>query len=79
MPYLLARHGVRDYRHWRALSAGMHVLQGFRDPGDADVAVFLFEVENRARAETLMSRPGGEKVTAEAGVQLPFGIHWLGK
>jgi quinol monooxygenase YgiN len=86
VPYLLVRHGVRDYAHWRALfdadaadqrAAGMHVLHVFRDPADAHVAVFLFEVEDRARAEAFMQRPGAEKIAEEAGVQPPFDVHWL--
>jgi hypothetical protein len=93
MPYLLVRHGVRDYAHWRALfdadaadqrAAGMHVLHVFREPGNPpdvapNVAVFLFEVEDRARAEAFMARPGGEKIAEAAGVQPPFDVHWLEK
>jgi quinol monooxygenase YgiN len=88
MPYLLVRHGVRDYAHWRALfdadaadqrAAGMHVLHVFRDPGNPNIAVFLFEVEDRARAEAFMARPGGEKIAEAAGVQPPFDVHWLEK
>ena len=88
MPYLFARHGVRDYAHWRALfdadapnqrAAGMHVMHVFREAGDPEVAAFLFEVEDRARAEAFMSRPGGEEIAAQAGVQPPFSLHWLEK
>ena len=88
MPYLLVRHGVRDYAHWRALfaadaadqrAAGMHVLHVFRDPENQNIAVFLFEVEDRARAEAFMARPGGEKIAEAAGVQPPFDVHWLEK
>ena len=88
MPYLLVRHGVRDYAHWRALfdadaegqqAAGMHALHVLRDPIDPHVAVFLFEVEDRARAEAYMGRPGGEKIAEAAGVQPPFDVQWLEK
>ncbi|HSR64980.1 MAG TPA: hypothetical protein VLM17_05170 [Xanthomonadaceae bacterium] len=88
MPYLLVRHGVRDYARWRALfdadaagqrAAGMHVLHVLRDPADPHVVVFLFEVADRARAEAFMQRPGGGKIAEEAGVQPPFDIHWLEK
>lgn len=88
MHYLLARHGVRDYAHWRRLfdadapnqrEAGMRVLDVFREPGDPDCAVFLFAVADRARAEAFMARPGGEKIAEEAGVLPPFGLHWLEK
>jgi hypothetical protein len=41
--------------------------------------VFLFEVEDRARAEAFMARPGGEKIAEAAGVQPPFDVHWLEK
>ena len=88
MPYLLVRHGVRDHARWRAMfdadapdqrAAGMHVLHVFRETGDPNVAVFLFEVEDRARAEAFMARPGGEEIAAAAGVQPPFDVHWLEK
>jgi hypothetical protein len=88
MPYLLVRHGVRDYAHWRALfdadaadqrAAGMHVLHVFRDPENQNIAVFLLEVEDRARAEAFMARPGGEKIAESAGVQPPFDVHGLEK
>ena len=86
MPYLLARHGVRDYARWRALfdadaagqrAAGMRVLHVLRDAADPHVVVFLFEVEDRARAEAYMQRPGAARIAEEAGVQPPFDVHWL--
>ena len=88
MPYLLVRHGVRDYAHWRALfdadaadqrAAGMHVLHVFRDPANPNIAVFLFEVEDRARAEAFMARPGGEQSAEAAGVPPPVDVPWLEK
>lgn len=86
MPYLLVRHGVRDYAHWRALfdddapnqrEAGMHALHVFRDPANPNSAVFLFQVDDRVRAEAFMSRPGGEAMARQAGVQPPFDSQWL--
>ena len=88
MAYLLVRHGVRDFDHWRALfdadaprqrAAGMRVLHVFREPADPNIAVFLFEVDDRARAEAFMSRPGGEEIAAQAGVQPPSDLYSLEK
>jgi hypothetical protein len=84
MQYLLVRHGVRDYPHWRGLfdadaegqrGAGMHVLHILRGRSEPDVVVF--RNEDRARAEAYMGRPGGEEIAETAGVQPPFEMHWL--
>ena len=86
MPYLLARHRVRDFDQWKRVfdeetrrqrDVGMRVLHVFRDPADAGAATFLMEVEDRARAEAFMSRPGSEQIAEEAGAQPPFDVHWL--
>lgn len=86
MPYLLVRHGVRNFDQWKRVfdeetlrqrDAGMRVLHVLRDPSDASTATFLMEVEDRARAEAFMARPGSEQIAEEAGAQPPFDVHWL--
>ena len=86
MPVLLVRHGVRDYAHWRRLfdedagsqrEAGMHVHGVWRDAADPRQVVFLFDIDDRARAEAFMARPGGEEMVERAGVEPPFEVRWL--
>ena len=77
MPYLLVKHGVKDYNKWSEvftaqkdanLQYGMKLAWLMRDVNDPNMLVFMFEIESIAKAEEFMNLPGQEKVGEEAGV-----------
>lgn len=86
MPHLLVTHGVQDFARWKALfdadaggqrEAGMRPLQVWRDLDDPQLATFLIEVADRARAEAFMARPDNARIGEQAGVRPPFALRWL--
>ena len=77
MPYLLVKHGVKDYSKWFEVftaqsganeSYGMKLAWVMRDVNDPNMVVFMFEIESIAKAQEFMNLPGQEKVGEEAGV-----------
>ena len=77
MPYLLVKHGVKDFDRWNKVFSsdrdgltqyGMKLEWLMRDINDSNMVVFMFEVESIAKAEEFMNLPGREKVGEEAGV-----------
>ena len=74
---LLVHNNVTDFDHWRrvfdsqaetARAAGLNLIQLWRSVDDTNEVFFLFEVEDRGRAEALMSAPEAATVGSEAGV-----------
>ena len=74
---LLARNRVKDFAQWKrvfdsqldaARAAGLQLLQMWRSADDADDVFFLFEVEDRGRAEAFMNAPEAASAGVEAGV-----------
>lgn len=77
MPYLLVKHGVKNYNKWSAvftaqkdanLQYGMKLAWLMRDVNDPNMVVFMFEIESIAKAQEFMNLPENEKVGEEAGV-----------
>ncbi len=74
---LLSRNKVRDFEQWRgvfdsnaeaARLAGLNLIQMWRSVDDANDVFFLFEVEDRGRAEAFMNAPEAASAGDEAGV-----------
>jgi hypothetical protein len=77
MVHMLCRNRVRDYAAWRrvfdsnedaAREAGLHLRHVWRSIDDPDEVWFLFEAENRERAEAFVNDPAEAAVGEEAGV-----------
>ncbi len=74
---LLVRNKVADYGRWRRLfdeqgeaarAAGLSLRQLWRSVDDPNDVFFLFEVEDRGRAEAFMHAPEAAAVGQAAGV-----------
>lgn len=74
---LLVRNRVEDVHRWKrvfdaqgdaARAAGLNLIHLWRSVDEADQVYFLFEVEDRGRAETYMSTPEAASVGRRAGV-----------
>jgi quinol monooxygenase YgiN len=77
MPYLLERHQVRDYSHWREVfdadaegrkEAGCRGARVFRNADDPEEVVVLFEWESLERARRRMESATLGRKFEEAGV-----------
>ena len=77
MMVLLVRNKVKDFDQWRrvfdsqaetARAAGLNLMQMWRSVDDANDVFFLFEVEDRGRAEAFMNAPEAASAGDEAGV-----------
>lgn len=60
----------------RARAAGLELIRLWRDADRADVVHFLFDVEDRGRAETFMASPESAASGERAGVT-GGDYHWL--
>ncbi len=74
---LLVRNKVKNFDQWRrvfdsqaeaARATGLNLTQMWRSLDDANDVLFLFEVEDRGRAEAFMNAPEAASVGDEAGV-----------
>lgn len=74
---LLVRNKVKDFDQWRRVfdsqaretrAAGLNLIEMWRSVDDANDVFFLFEVEDRGRAEAFMNTPEAASVGDEAGV-----------
>ena len=74
---LLVRNAVRDFDTWRAYlkqdtaaaaEYGLTLERLWRSQDDPNVAFFLFEVEDRDRAEAFMARPESAEIGQASGV-----------
>lgn len=74
---LLARNKVKDFDQWRhvfdsqteaACAAGLNLIHLWRSVDDANEVFFLFEIEDRGRAEAFMHAPEAAAIGNLAGV-----------
>ena len=74
---LLVRNRVEDVDRWKrrfdeqedaARAAGLTLVHLWRSADEPEQLYFLFDVEDRARAEAFMSTPEAEAVGRAAGV-----------
>lgn len=74
---LLVRNEVRDYDQWKSVfdanlepprTAGLSLSHMWRVLDNPNEVFFLFEVEDRARAEAFMRAPESVATGVEAGV-----------
>jgi hypothetical protein len=74
---LLVRNRVQDVLRWKrifdaqteaAREAGLNLINLWRSADQADQVFFLFDVQDRGRAEQYMSTPEAASVGREAGV-----------
>jgi hypothetical protein len=82
---LLVRNKVEDFDRWKlvfdaqdeaARAAGLNLVHLWRSADEADQVFFLFEVEDRGRAETFMSTPEAAQAGRDAGV-IDGAFHFL--
>lgn len=74
---LLVRNKVKDFEHWKSVfdanlepprAAGLSLSHMWRSVDDENEVFFLFEVEDRGRAEAFMQAPESAAMGVEAGV-----------
>jgi hypothetical protein len=74
---LLVRNKVKDFDHWKSVfdanlepprAAGLTLGHMWRSVDDPQEVFFLFEVEDRGRAEAFMQAPESAATGIEAGV-----------
>ena len=74
---LLVRNKVDDFDHWKRVfdanldpprAAGLTLAGMWRSIDDPNEVFFLFEIEDRARAEAFMAEPSSQATGIEAGV-----------
>ena len=77
MTYMLCRNRVADFSRWKAvfasheaahLSAGLRLIQIWRDVEDANNIFFLFEVASMAKAREFIGDPEAAKAGEVSGV-----------
>jgi hypothetical protein len=77
MDYMLCRHRVSDYGLWRKVfdshaeaqrQAGLHILHVLRDADDFNLVVFLFRIDDPAKAKSFTETPEAEDAGRESGV-----------
>ena len=74
---LLVRNKVQEFDHWKSVfdanlepprAAGLTLSRMWRSIADPNEVFFLFEVEDRGRAEAFMQAPESAATGVEAGV-----------
>ncbi len=74
---LLVRNKVRDFDHWKPVfdanldpprEAGLTLSRMWRSVDDPNEVFFVFEIEDRGRAEAFMQMPESAATGVEAGV-----------
>jgi hypothetical protein len=74
---MLCRNRVRDFPVWKRVfnshteahrAAGLHLLHLWRTVGDENDVVFLFGVEDHARAQAFVTDPSAAETGRKAGV-----------
>lgn len=74
---LLVRNKVKVFDHWKSVfdanleppqAAGLILSEMWRSVDDPNEVYFLFDVEDRARAEAFMKAPESQAIGVEAGV-----------
>lgn len=77
MIHMLCRNRVRDFETWKAVfdshvdahrSAGLRLLHMWRRDGDLNEVFFLFEADDRQRAQEFVADPAGAEAGRIAGV-----------
>ena len=77
MTYMLCRNQVRDYETWKGVfdshkeahqKAGLQLERIWQDADNPNNVFFLFEVEDRKKAEAFISDPVSAKAGKDAGV-----------
>lgn len=82
---LLVRNKVKDFDHWKSVfdanlepprAAGLTLSGMWRSMDDPNEVFFLFDVEDRGRAEAFMKAPESTATGVEAGV-VEGGAHFV--
>ena len=86
MPFILVRHKVRDYAHWKPFfdaddakrqQAGLRVQSVMRNADDPQELVILMEVDDLGKAREFSQSPGLREIMEKAGVVDKPDIYFL--
>lgn len=86
MIYMFCKHRVADFDTWHnifkansgaAKEAGLHLLYLLRDTADPNLLVYLFAVDDVAKAKAFTETPEAGKSGEEAGIIGPFELLYL--
>ncbi len=77
MLQMLCMNRLKDYSKWRvifdanidmALKAGLHLKNIWRQEDEPDTVYFLFDIEDRERADAFVNDPASAETGVNAGV-----------